>query len=91
MKYEALCWPDGRAVAAKFTHGNGGGVATDKLAFTLSDGQCYEWRPNHPISTVGGYRCDFQRYAFFVSLAQGCSLSRTTRLGMVARLRMRRR
>ena len=42
MKPEALCGPDGRAVAAKFTHGSGGGAAVDKLAFTLSDGQRYE-------------------------------------------------
>ena len=65
MKPEAFCGPDGRAVAAKFTHGSGGGAAVDKLAFTLSDGQRYEWRSNHPVSAVGGYRYDFQRYALF--------------------------
>ena len=74
MKSEALCGPDGRAVAAKFTHGNGGGVATDKLAFTLSDGRGYEWRSNHPISTVGGYRYDFQRYAIFCVAGVGLQL-----------------
>jgi len=54
VKPEALCGPDGRAVAAKFMHGSGGGVAVDKLAFTLSDGQRYEWRSNYPVSAVGG-------------------------------------
>lgn len=74
MKPEALCGPDGRAVAAKFTHGNGGGAAVDKLAFTLSDGQRYEWRSNHPISTVGGHRYDFQRYALFRVAGAGLQL-----------------
>ena len=63
-----------RQVAAKFTHGNGGGVATDKLVFTLSDGRGYEWRSNHPISTVGGYRYDFQRYAIFCVAGVGLQL-----------------
>jgi hypothetical protein len=74
VKPEALCGPDGRAVAAKFTHGNGGGAAVDKLAFTLSDDQRYEWRFNHPISTVGGYRYDFQRYALFRVAGAGLQL-----------------
>ena len=74
MKPEALCGPDGRAVAAKFTHGNGGGAAVDKLAFTLSDGQRYEWRSNYPISTVGGYRYDFQCYVLFRVAGVGLQL-----------------
>lgn len=74
MKPEALYGPDGKAVAAKFTHGNGGGASVDKLTFTLSDGQRYEWRSNHPVSTVGGYRYDFQCYALFRVAGAGLQL-----------------
>ncbi|KAF2807315.1 uncharacterized protein BDZ99DRAFT_573172 [Mytilinidion resinicola] len=66
VRFEALYGPDGNPVSTSFKHNDASqGVPVHTLSFRLPNGEEFQWQTNHPISTLDGFRWDYQRYALF--------------------------
>ncbi|KAF2492672.1 hypothetical protein BU16DRAFT_87617 [Lophium mytilinum] len=66
VRFEGLYDLDGNRVLTSFKHKDPSHVVpVDTLSFQLPNGEEFQWRSNHPISTLDGYRWDYQRHALF--------------------------